>query len=163
MTDAQRSTQSPDSQDAEVIGKGMNVLVLQDSVVGTVRAVRSPQEVMKLMKSGEGLSDTVMVTRGGAVTFAGPLLLKKPAAVITIEGAPESHLGILSREFSVPAVMSLELTDSSVQRFNAAGMVSNEYAEHVLSSLDGRRVRLDCSQPEEAKVLSADAPSPSDG
>ena len=32
--------------------------------------------------------------------------------VITMSGAPESHLGILSREFQTPCIMTAHLTDS---------------------------------------------------
>ena len=146
---------SSDAADG-LLGHGQNVRPTSDIAVGTVQALTTPKEVMALMRSGKDLSGTIVLTRGGAVTFAGPLLMKKPAGVITIEGSPESHLGILAREFGVPVVMSVELTDSSVERLNpVSGLVSDAYADHVVKSLDGRRVELDSSDPNSARVLAA--------
>lgn len=140
--------------DFTVIATGMNVMAIPEAVVGTARVVRTPKDVLALSRSGD-LSKTVVLTRGGAATFAGPLLLRKPAAVVTLEGAAESHLGILSREFSIPAVMSIELVGAEVERLSSAGQVRDEYVEHVLGLLDGRQVKLDCSDPAEGRVLSA--------
>ena len=154
-------SEQPVSDDAPaqvtgVLGDGFNVRTTDQRAVGTVRALVSSKDVMELMRSGKELTDTIVLTRGGAVTFAGPLLMKKPAGVITIEGSPESHMGILAREFAVSAVMSVELTDSSVARLNATEQVSDEYAAHVIETLNGRRVALDCSDPTKGRVLDAD-------
>ena len=136
-----------------VVATGMNVMAMPKTVVGTVRVVRTPKDVLALSKSGP-LGETVVLTRGGAATFAGPLLLRKPAAIVTLEGAAESHLGILSREFSIPAVMSIELVESDVERLTAEGQVRDEYVAHVLDKLDGLRLEVDCSDPAQGRVLS---------
>ena len=51
--------------------------------------------------------------------------------VVTLQGAPESHLGILSREFSIPCVMSTSFTDG----------IQTSRGETIPA--DGTRVRLD--------------------
>jgi phosphoenolpyruvate-protein kinase (PTS system EI component) len=39
-----------------------------------------------------------------------PALMSGVASLITLQGAPESHLGILSREFGIPCVTSTQFT-----------------------------------------------------
>ena len=144
--------------DLPMIASGINVMAVPGAVVGTVRSVRTAKDVLARSRSGP-LADTVVLTRGGAATFAGPLLLRKPAGVITLEGAPESHLGILSREFAIPAVMSIELADSGVERLTPEGQVRDEYVEHVLQTLEGRQLQLDCSDPAQGRILDASSAS----
>ena len=144
--------------DLPMIASGMNVMAVPGAVVGTVRCVRTAKDVLALSRSGP-LGDTVVLTRGGAATFAGPLLLRKPAGVITLEGAAESHLGILSREFSIPAVMSIELAECEVERLTPEGQVRDEYVEYVLHKLEGRQLQLDCSDPAQGRILDASSAS----
>jgi hypothetical protein len=40
---------------------------------------------------------TAVISRGGTTTFMSPALMTGVAGLITLQGAPESHLGILSR------------------------------------------------------------------
>jgi len=99
--------------------------------------------------------EVVTLARAGTVTFLGPLLPRHPVGIITIEGAPQSHLGILSREFGLPAVMSINLVDSPVERVGANGVPNEEYIDYVAKTLDGQRVILDCSDAREGKVYAA--------
>jgi phosphoenolpyruvate synthase/pyruvate phosphate dikinase len=124
--------------------KGINVVHRKDSelITGTVQFVAKPKDAVALVRSGD-LSDTIVLSVGGAVTFVGTVLMKHPAALLTVEGAPESHLGILAREFDVPAVMSLELIDATVPKFNASGLLNAEYEREIVASLDGKKVTLD--------------------
>src|SRR5581483_3358790 len=55
------------------------------------------------------IKDPVVITPGGTTTFVAPLLYKKPAGIVTFAGTPESHLGIVGRNFRVPIVMTLQL------------------------------------------------------
>lgn len=138
----------------KVLGTGYTVIVAP-AREGTVRYMKTPKDVLALIKTGD-VTGTVLLARAGTVTFLGPLLPRRPVGIITIEGAPQSHLGILAREFGLPAVMSIELADSPIARVGPAGVTSDEYIDYVAKSLDGRRVILDCSNQTQGVVLAAD-------
>ncbi|HEX7658580.1 MAG TPA: PEP-utilizing enzyme [Pseudonocardiaceae bacterium] len=136
----------------KLVGTGLNVSQHEGTVRGRVRYVASPADVVTLMRDPD-IGSTVVLTQGGAVTFAGALLPKRPAGLVTIEGAPESHLGIVSREFSIPAVMSVELTDAEgVQRVGANGLTTRDYVEHVVSALNDRLIEIDCQDPDTGRL-----------
>ena len=139
------------------MAQGINVVHREGSapVEGTVKFVGRPKDAVALVK-GSDLSDTIVLTIGGAVTFVGTVLMKRPAALLTVEGAPESHLGILSREFDVPAVMSLELSDTAVPKFNGSGLLSTDYQKLIVDALDGKRVRIDIGDEHVGFVSFAD-------
>jgi hypothetical protein len=137
-----------------IIGKGLNVIRSPERSQGVVRYLKTPMDVMNLMRTGN-LENTVVLARAGTVTFVGPVLPRKPAGIITIEGAPQSHLGILAREFGLNAVMSIELTDSKIPRMGEGGVTNEEYVDYAAAELDGRQVILDCSDPDVGVVLSA--------
>jgi len=71
--------------------------------------------------------------------------------VITMSGAPESHLGILSREFQIPCVMTAYLTESSSRYI--VGDAGDEHFAEVIAGLDGKNVTLDCSDHDTGKVI----------
>ena len=141
--------------DAALLGKGLSVIRVESPSTGVVRYLKTPNDVLQLIRGGD-ITGTVVMARAGTVTFVGPVLGRRPAGIITIEGAPQSHLGILSREFGVTAVMSIQLTDATVERLNASGVPSEEYVNYVAQTLNGRRVTLDCSDPEVGLVYAAD-------
>src|SRR4051794_2802615 len=85
---------------------------------------------MQLVMSGE-IGNTIGISRGGTTTFMAPALMSGVAGLITLQGAPESHLGILSREFSIPCVMSTSFTDG----------IQTSRGETIPA--DGSTVRLD--------------------
>lgn len=138
-----------------VIGKGLNVIRAAERSQGVVRYLKTPMDVMNLMRTGD-LQKTVVLARAGTVTFVGPVLPRKPAGIITLEGAPQSHLGILAREFGLHAVMSIDLTDSKVPRMGDGGVTNEAYIDYAASQLNGKEVILDCSDPDVGVVLSAD-------
>jgi hypothetical protein len=136
----------------QLVGTGLNVGRHEGTVRGRVRYIGKPADVVKLMRDPE-VTSTVVLTQGGAVTFAGAILPKRPIGLITIEGAPESHLGIVSREFSIPAVMSVQLTsDDGIARVGANGLTTAEYVQHVVAALNDKLVELDCEDPETGRV-----------
>jgi signal transduction protein with GAF and PtsI domain len=139
----------------KLIGKGFSVIKVATPSTGVVRYLKTPQDVLQLVKEGN-IGGTVVMARAGTVTFVGPVLPRKPAGIITIEGAPQSHLGILAREFGVPAVMSIELTDSHVERLSGEGVTREEYVDHVAEMLNGTRVTVDCSDPQTGLVFTAE-------
>ena len=141
--------------DDRVIGIGLNVICAAERSEGVVRYLKKPSDVINLVRDGD-IENTVVLARAGTVTFVGPVLPRRPAGIITIEGAPQSHLGILAREFGVRAVMSIELTDSAVERKGPDGVTSEAYVDYAAAELDGRRVVLDCSDADRGVVLAAD-------
>jgi phosphohistidine swiveling domain-containing protein len=139
------------------MARGINVVHRQGSepIQGTVKFVGKPKDAVALVR-GADLSDTIVLTVGGAVTFVGTVLMKRPAALLTVEGAPESHLGILSREFNVPAVMGLELSETDVPKFNGSGLLSPEYEKLIVAALDGKHVEIDIRDEQYGFVSLAD-------
>ena len=138
----------------KVLGTGYTVIVAP-AREGTVRYMKTPKDVLALIKTGD-VTGTILLARAGTVTFLGPLLPRKPVGIITIEGTPQSHLGILAREFGLPAVMSIDLADSPIGRVGEAGVTSDEYIDYVAKTLDGQRVVLDCSNQQQGVVFAAD-------
>jgi phosphohistidine swiveling domain-containing protein len=139
------------------MARGINVVHRQGSepIQGTVKFVGKPKDAVALVR-GADLSQTIVLTVGGAVTFVGTVLMKRPAALLTVEGAPESHLGILSREFNVPAVMGLELSETDVPKFNGSGLLSPEYEKLIVAALDGKQVEIDIRDEQYGFVSLAD-------
>ena len=90
------------------IGQGYGVVPVGRHE-GIALNVANPQQMIKLMKDPEKIKKTIVVTPGGTTTFVAPLLYKKPAGIITYAGTPESHLGIVGRNFRIPIIMTLAL------------------------------------------------------
>ncbi len=74
--------------------------------------------MIALIQSGK-LKDHILLVRGGTTTFLAPALTMGAIGVVTMSGAPESHLGILSREFQTPCVMTVHLVEGSGSRYDA--------------------------------------------
>jgi hypothetical protein len=137
-------------QMAEVLAEGFNVFDTDKSPGGTVKYLSSPTDVIALIKSGK-LQDHILLVRGGTTTFLAPALSMGAIGVITMSGAPESHLGILSREFQIPCVMTAHLTGSE-SRY-VVGNTDEAHFVEIAKELDGRRVRLDCTDHEVGRVV----------
>lgn len=116
---------------------------------GEVKYLDSPQDVIALVQSGT-VADYILLVRGGTTTFLTPALSMGAIGVITMSGAPESHLGILSREFQIPCVMTAHLTDSD-SRYEVGGSDDSHFVE-IKQALEGKRVQLDCDDPEVGRV-----------
>jgi len=75
------------------------------AVRGTWRALHSPDDVLTLMDtSADGI--VACVADAGA-TFLAPIF-DELTAVVCLSGTPQSHIGIVSREYQVPCVMGAE-------------------------------------------------------
>jgi signal transduction protein with GAF and PtsI domain len=75
-------------------------------VQGIWRRLSSPDDVLALMDStAEGV--VACVADAGA-TFLAPIF-DELTAVVCLSGTPLSHIGIVSREYQVPCVMSASL------------------------------------------------------
>lgn len=115
-----------------VIGTGIKAFTSDKVATGTIRFLDSPDEVLDFI-DGPDVESTIVISRGGTTTFMSPALMAGVAGLITLQGAPESHLGILSREFAIPCVMTTEFTEG----------VQTPRGETVPA--DGTTVRLEIS------------------
>jgi phosphoenolpyruvate-protein kinase (PTS system EI component) len=113
-----------------LIGTGINVFASDVRAVGRIRFLDSPEEVLDFI-DGPDVTETIVISRGGTTTFMSPALMSGVAGLITLQGAPESHLGILSREFSIPCVMSTSFSEG----------IQTSRGETIPA--DGSTVRLD--------------------
>lgn len=116
----------------KLVGTGIKAFNSDTGAVGTIRFLDSPEEVLDFI-DGDDVGSTVVISRGGTTTFMSPALMAGVAGLITLQGAPESHLGILSREFGIPCVMSTEFTEG----------IQTSRGETIPA--DGTKVRLDIS------------------
>jgi PEP-utilising enzyme, mobile domain len=137
----------------EILAEGYNVFDTQKSPAGVVKYLDAPRDVIALIQSGK-LKDHILLVRGGTTTFLAPALSMGAIGVITMSGAPESHLGILSREFQTPCVMTAHLT-SSDSRY-VVGSTDDKHFQEIAESLDGRKVRLDCTDGSVGRVIEID-------
>ncbi|HJQ17114.1 MAG TPA: PEP-utilizing enzyme [Allosphingosinicella sp.] len=133
-----------------VIAQGYNSFETNKSPEGNVIYLPNPQSVIKLIQSGK-LKEHILLVQGGTTTFLSPALSMGAIGVITLSGAPESHLGILSREFQMPCVMTTYLLDSD-DRYVTGGD-NDAHFKRMIDRLDGKKVRLDCSDHEFGKVI----------
>ena len=134
----------------EILAEGYNVFETDKAPEGVVKYLDAPKDVIALIQSGK-LKDHILLVRGGTTTFLAPALSMGAIGVITMSGAPESHLGILSREFQTPCVMTAYLT-SSDSRY-VVGNTDDKHFQEIAEGLDGRKVRLDCTDGSVARVI----------
>src|SRR5580700_2957544 len=135
----------------KVIAEGFNSFETNKKPVGIVKYLPDPKSVISLIQSGK-LKQHIVLAQGGTTTFLAPTLSMGAIGVITMSGAPESHLGILAREFQIPCVMTAHLT-SSQSRFDITNTDQSSHFDEIVKKLDGRAVRLDCSDHDAGLVI----------
>lgn len=123
---------SSEATTGQLIGTGIKAFSSATGATGKIRFLDSPDEVLDFI-DGPDVESTVVISRGGTTTFMSPALMAGVAGLITLQGAPESHLGILSREFGIPCVMSTEFSEG----------ITTSRDETIPA--DGTTVRLDTS------------------
>ena len=128
-----------------VIAEGFNTFNTDKKPSGVIKFLADPQAVIALIQSGK-LKEHILLVRGGTTTFLAPALSMGVTGVITLSGAPESHLGILSREFQIPCIMTAYLRSSDA-RYITGGDNDEHFAE-VIEALNGKAVSLDCRDGE---------------
>jgi hypothetical protein len=133
-----------------VLAEGYNAFETNKSPSGTIKYLPDPPSVMALIRSGK-IKEHILLVRGGTTTFLAPALSMGAIGIITMSGAPESHLGILSREFQTPCVMTAGLVDST-SRY-VPGETGESHFEEIVNALDGKQVSLDCSDPETGRIV----------
>ncbi len=134
-----------------VLAEGMNVFETDKKPSGTVCYLLNPQSVISLIDSGK-LREHILLVRGGTTTFLAPALTMGAIGIITMSGAPESHLGILTREFQTPCVMTAYLTEGSGSRY-VPGETDDSHFDEIVEALNGKNVVLDCSDEAVGKVV----------
>ncbi len=79
------------------IGAGINVMEFAEPITGRTIFLDSPDQVLDFIMSDD-VESSIVISRGGTTTFVAPALTAGVRGLMTLQGAPESHLGILSRE-----------------------------------------------------------------
>ena len=120
------------------VGQGLNV-VEHEPIEGPVLWLETPDDVIEFVM-GDNVEDTIVISRGGATTFVAPALTAGVKGLITLQGTKECHLGIVSREFGIPCVMSVTFTEGI------------QTSEGETIPADGTIVRLDTSSMPMATV-----------
>lgn len=133
----------------KVIAEGYNSFETTKKPSGVVKYLPDPLSVISLIQSGK-LKEHILLVQGGTTTFLAPALSMGAIGVITMSGAPESHLGILSREFQMPCVMTAYLADSK-SRYVTGGDNDSHFQE-IIKALNGKKVELHCEDREVGRV-----------
>jgi len=134
-----------------VIAEGYNSFETDKTPTGEVIFLPDPRAVIALIQSGK-LKDHILLAEGGTTTFLAPALSMGATGVITLSGAPESHLGILSREFQIPCIMTAHLVDNP-SRYVTGGD-NKAHFEAVIAALNGKTVRLNCENRDTGRIES---------
>jgi hypothetical protein len=89
-------------------GQGDNVVESRTNVVGTARYYRSIDDVMVGLREGvpEG---TIAIIDDSGGTLTAPIL-ERFTGVVCAGGTVRSHLGILTREYSIPCLMNSKIS-----------------------------------------------------
>lgn len=94
----------------KIVGRGHITLDL--SAQGELRVVNSIQDVISLWK--EGAEGKIAIVEDAGITTLGPVL-SKLVGVVCKTGGIGSHLAIVTREFSIPALMGTRMeTDENL-------------------------------------------------
>ncbi len=84
-------------------------LMIDAEPEGELRVIKTIQDVIGLWK--EGADGKIVMVEDAGTTTLGPVL-PKLAGVVCTSGALGSHLAIVTREFSIPALMATKLETS---------------------------------------------------
>lgn len=122
------------------IGAGINVMEFAEPITGRTIFLDSPDQVLDFIMSDD-IESSIVISRGGTTTFVAPALTAGVRGLMTLQGAPESHLGILSREYGIPCVMSVTFTEGV------------ETSRGEIIPADGTLVTLDIATTPRGRVL----------
>ena len=121
------------------VGEGQNV-VEHEPVEGPCIWLDTPEDVIDFV-TGPDVEETIVISRSGSTTFVAPALTAGVKGLITLEGTKECHLGIVSREFGIPCVMSVAFKEG----------ITTPQGDTVPA--DGTVLRLECAGMPTAPVL----------
>lgn len=131
------------------LAEGYNSFETKKRPSGLIKYLPDPKSVLSLIQSGK-LKEHILLVQGGTTTFLAPALSMGAIGVITMSGAPELHLGILSREFQMPCVMTAYLIGSDLRY--VTGGANDAHFEAIVKALDGKKVELHCEDRETGRV-----------
>ena len=131
------------------VAEGYNSFETKKTPSGVVKYLPDPKSVIALIQSGK-LKEHILLVQGGTTTFLAPALSMGAVGVITMSGAPESHLGILAREFQMPCVMTAYLTNSDTRYVTGGNNVAHFAA--IIGALYGKKVEMHCEDQETGRV-----------
>jgi hypothetical protein len=134
----ERSATTVSGNNYRHVGEGQNV-VEHEPVEGPSRWLETPDDVIEFVM-GDDVENTIVISRGGAATFVAPALTAGVKGLITLEGTKECHLGIVSREFGIPCVMSVAFSEG----------ITTEQGETIPA--DGTVLRLETAKMPTAGV-----------
>src|SRR3954469_18309601 len=107
---AEREENAMITEDFKLVATGLSVYQDENPVEGPVAWLDTPAAVIAFVSSGRA-AESIVVARGGTTTFLTPALTAGVKGVVPLQGHPESHLGILSREYGIPCVMGVSFTE----------------------------------------------------
>lgn len=131
---------TPTAIEQQSIGTGITVFQDDDLVTGPTLWLGTPDDVLDFVERDD-TDEFVIIARGGTTTFLTPALVAGVRGIVTLQGAPTSHLGIISREYGIPCLMSVAFEAGDV----------NERGEVIPP--DGTVVTLDISTSPQGRVL----------
>lgn len=133
------------------LGDGRGTIKVEPGPEGIVIRVHDAKEAMQLVK--KPLNGTIALIRGGTCTFASILMVKGIPGIITLEGAPQSHLGVVSKEFEIPCIMQFTPTDPDI--LSKKDTNYEEYLEDITKMLEGKKVKFDLTGEESEGYIKA--------
>jgi phosphoenolpyruvate-protein kinase (PTS system EI component) len=99
----------------KIVGSGR--ITLNVAAKGELRTINTIKDVINLWK--EGAEGKIAIVEDAGTTTLGPIL-PKLAGVVCKTGGIGSHLAIVSREFSIPALMGTKIhTDEPLEKRQA--------------------------------------------
>src|SRR5687768_9612730 len=90
-----------------IVGKGLTAYG-KGTVRGVVRKFTTPDDVLDVIDAD--LDEVIALVESGGTTFLSPILGRLGGLLCT-SGTLRSHLAIVSREFQLPCLMAVELTE----------------------------------------------------
>jgi phosphohistidine swiveling domain-containing protein len=133
---------SLDTDSLITIGTGITVFRDDAVIEAPTIWLGSPDAVIDFVDRDD-TEDFIVIARGGTTTFLTPALVAGVKGIVTLQGAPTSHLGIISREYGIPCLMSVTFAQGE----------ENERGEIIPP--DGTLLRLDVSTSPQGRVLVA--------
>ena len=122
------------------IGTGITVFRDDEIIEAPTIWLGSPDAVIDFVDRDD-TEDFIVIARGGTTTFLTPALVAGVKGIVTLQGAPTSHLGIISREYGIPCLMSVTFSQGDL----------NERGEVIPP--DGTILRIDVSTSPQGRVL----------
>jgi len=117
----------------EPVAQGLNVYEHSTVVEGRAKWLETPADVIAFIENEEHPEEVIVLARGGTTTFLTLALNAGVKGVITLQGAPESHLGIVCREYGIPCIMTASFSKGV------------RTARGEVIPADGVRLRMDVS------------------